>query len=46
MDYTYEEEAGLSDEMEIELERRYQYVLENPLEGKSWEEVKNGLLNR
>ena len=46
MDDTTEEEAGLSDEMELELERPYQHVLKNPLEGKSWEEVKNGLLNR
>ncbi|MDP3433188.1 MAG: hypothetical protein Q8T04_09525 [Bacteroidota bacterium] len=42
----YEDETGLSDEMEQELERRYQHVLKNPHEGKSWGEVKNGLLNR
>jgi hypothetical protein len=28
------------------LERRYQQVVKNPQEGKSWEEVKNNLLNR
>lgn len=42
----YEDETGLSDEMEIELERRYQHVLKDPQKGKSWEEVKNGLLDR
>ncbi|MDP2891262.1 MAG: hypothetical protein Q8P34_20130 [Bacteroidota bacterium] len=42
----YEDETGLSDDMEQELERRYQQVLKNPFEGKSWDEVKNGLLNR
>ena len=42
----YEDETGLSDEMEQELDRRYQQVLKNPQEGKSWEEVKAGLLRR
>lgn len=42
----YEDETGLSDDMEIELEKRYQHVLQNPQEGKCWEEVKDGLLNR
>ena len=42
----YEDETGLSDEMEQELDRRYQHVLKNPQEGKSWEEVKKGLLSR
>ena len=42
----YEDETGLSDEMEQELDMRYQEVLKNPQEGKSWEEVKTGLLNR
>jgi hypothetical protein len=42
----YEEETGLSDDMVQELERRYQQVVKNPQEGKSWEEVKNNLLNR
>ena len=42
----YEEETGLSEEMEQELDRRYQQVLKNPMEGKSWEEVKTGILSR
>jgi hypothetical protein len=39
----YKDETGLSDEMEEELDRRYQVILKNPQEGKSWEEVKNNL---
>ena len=42
----YEDETGLSEEMEKELDRRYQLVLKNPQEGKSWKEVKKGLLSR
>lgn len=42
----YEEETGLSDDMVQELERRYQHVVKNPQEGKSWEEVTKGLLNQ
>ena len=42
----YEDETGLSDKMEQELDRRYQQVLKNPQEGKSWEKVKKGLLSR
>ncbi|MDP3645226.1 MAG: addiction module protein [Bacteroidota bacterium] len=42
----YEEETGLSDDMVQELERRYQQVIKNPQDGKSWEEVKKDLLNR
>lgn len=42
----YKDETDLSEEMEQELERRYQLVLKSPQEGKSWEEVKSGLLNR
>jgi hypothetical protein len=42
----YEDETGLTDEMEQELDRRYQQVLKNPQEGKSWEEVKKDLLSR
>ena len=42
----YEDETGLSDEMEQELDQRYQQVLKNPQIGKSWEEVKTGLLGR
>lgn len=34
----YKDETSLSDEMELELDRRYQQVLKNPQEGKSWEE--------
>ncbi len=42
----YEDETGLSDDMVQELESRYQHVIKNPDEGKSWEEVKTNLLNR
>lgn len=42
----YEEETGLSDDMMQELERRYEQVIKNPQDGKSWEEVKKDLLNR
>lgn len=42
----YEDETGLSDDMVQELESRYQQVIKNPKEGKSWEEVKTNLLNR
>jgi len=42
----YEEETELSDHRMQELERRYEQVIKNPQEGKSWEEVKKGLLNR
>jgi len=42
----YEDETGLSSELERELDKRYRIVLENPDDGKSWEEVKAILLNR
>ena len=42
----YEDETDLSDDMEQELDRRYKQVLKNPLEGKSWEEVKTNLFSR
>lgn len=42
----YEEETGLSDDLVQELERRYEQVIKNPQDGKSWEEVKKDLLNR
>lgn len=42
----YEDETGLSNEMEQELEIRYQQVIKNPQEGKSWEEVKAEFLGR
>ncbi len=42
----YEDETGLSSEMDIELERRYQIVLKNPNEGRTWDQVKADLLNR
>lgn len=41
----YEDETELSDDLEKELDMRYQYVLKNPHEGKSWDEVKTGLIN-
>lgn len=42
----YEVETGLSEEMEQELDRRYKHALKNPGEGKSWNDVKAGLLNQ
>lgn len=42
----YEDETGLSFEMEKELEKRYKQVLKDPMEGKSWNEVKTDLLKR
>jgi len=38
------EESELSAEQEEELERRYKIFLENPKNGKSWNEVKANLL--
>ena len=40
----YEDETGLSDDMEKELDMRYQQILKNPQVGKSWEEVKKACL--
>jgi len=42
----YEDETGLSSEMEKELDMRYKQVLKNPTDGKSWVEVKTDLLSR
>ncbi len=42
----YEEETGLSEEMEKEMEARYKYSIKNPEMGKSWEEVKGNLLKK
>lgn len=44
----YEDDAypELTEEQQKELERRYEYVLKNPSEGKSWEEVKRNLLSK
>ncbi len=47
-DYSFlsiEEDVGLSENIVQELESRYQYVIENPEDGKSWEEVKKNLLS-
>ena len=41
-----EEDSELSEVMEKELESRYKYVIKNPDVGKSWEEVKNNLLEK
>lgn len=41
---TYIRTNTLTKEQEEELDRRYKYVLENPTEGKTWEEVKSNLL--
>ncbi len=42
----YEDETGLSQVMEQELDKRYKYALKNPESGKSWSEVKNNLLGK
>lgn len=42
----YEDETGLSSEMEKELDKRYKHILKNPEEGKSWDEVKTDLHSR
>ena len=39
-----EDETGLSEELEKELDRRYQQAIKNPQDGKSWEDVKMGLI--
>lgn len=39
-----ENENILTEEQETELERRYQYYLKHPKEGKNWEEVKANLM--
>ena len=39
----YEDDTGLSEEMDKELEKRYKYALSNPENGKTWKEVKNYL---
>jgi len=39
-----EEEAGLTQVQEEELDRRYEQFLKNPRSGKSWEEVKQSLM--
>lgn len=39
-----EEEAGLTQVQEEELDRRYENFLKNPRSGKSWEEVKRNLM--
>lgn len=42
---TDEEIAGLPENLEEELEARYQNARKNPLEGESWEFVKSRLLS-
>ena len=39
-------EENTDENIAKELESRYQYVSENPENGKSWEEVKNKLLGK
>jgi chromosome condensin MukBEF MukE localization factor len=39
-----EEESGLTQVQEEELDRRYENFLKNPRSGKSWEEVKRNLM--
>ncbi len=42
----YEDETGLSEVMEQELDKRYKYAIKNPEVGKSWSDVKNNLLSK
>jgi len=42
----YEDESGLSTEMEKELDTRFKQVLKNPTDGKSWDDVKADLIDR
>jgi len=42
----YEDETGMSEEMEKEFESRLKYTLQNPNVGKNWEDVKNNLLKK
>ena len=42
----FEEDLGLSEEMEKEFDSRYEFVMKNKELGKSWEEVKNNLLGK
>jgi len=36
----------LTNEQEIEFEKRYEYVMQNPEFGKTWEEVEKKLLSK
>ncbi|MCK4662798.1 MAG: addiction module protein [Bacteroidales bacterium] len=42
----YEEEPELTEEATTELNRRYEYFLQNPTKGKTWEEVKQNLSDK
>jgi hypothetical protein len=42
----FEEDLGLSEEMEKEFDSRYEFVMKNKELGKSWEEVKSNLLSK
>jgi len=48
LDYDFlqieEESTDLTPEQEAELNRRYEFYLQNPTKGKSWEDVKANLL--
>ncbi len=39
-------EYEITEEMKKELDRRYEYFLQNPDEGKSWDEVRRNLLKK
>ncbi len=47
LDYDFlkieENNTGLTPEQEAELDKRYEFYLQNPTKGKSWEEVKANL---
>ena len=40
------ENTSLTTEQEIELDRRFEYVLQNPTVEKSWDEVEQNLLSK
>ncbi len=39
-------EYEITEEMKKELDRRYEHFLQNPDEGKSWDEVRRNLLKK
>jgi len=41
-----EDWSSISLEIQIELESRYKWALENPEDGLSWEEVKKNLMDK
>jgi len=42
---TVSEDSDVQENILLELDARYEYMLEHPEDGESWEKVKNDLLN-